>query len=162
VGGNPVCCQRLPNGNTFIALYNQLLEVRPDKTEVYRYSPGPQFFIFHAQRTRTGSVVCITNQNMILEIDPAHAKTLRTVNLGQPGGGWASVELLPNGNFLVANSSNSTVREVNGKGEAVWSINNLPGVFRATRLPNGNFLTASMNTRDVSELDRTGAVRWKH
>ena len=161
-GGNPVCCQRLANGNTFIAMYNQLIEVRPDKSEVYRFSPGPQFFIFYASKTRTGTVVCITNQNTILEVDPAANKTLRTINLGQPGGGWASVEQLPNGNFLVANSSNSTVREINEKGEAVWSFNNLPGVFRATRLPSGNYLTVSMNTKEVTELDRTGAVRWKH
>jgi hypothetical protein len=162
VGGNPVCAERLPNGNTFTALYNQLIEIRPDKSEVYRYSPGPQFFVFYAKKTRTGTVVCITNQGQILEIDPATNTTLRTIPLGQPGGGWASVEKLPSGNFLVANSANSSLREINDKGEALWTFNNLPGVFRATRLPNGNYLTVSMSTREVLELDRTGAVRWKH
>jgi HEAT repeat protein len=160
-GGNPICCQRLPNGNTFIALYNQLIEVRPDNSEVYRYSPGPHFYIFSARRTRSGTVVCVTAQGTLLEIDPRHGKTLRTIHLAQPAGGWASVEPLPNGNFLLATMSNSTVREVDPSGKDVWSFKTFQGVFRATQLPNGNILVASMNTREVAELDRQGTVRWK-
>jgi hypothetical protein len=162
VGSNPICCQRLPNGNTFIAMYNQLLEVRPDKSEVYRYNPGQQFYIFGARKTRTGTVVCITAQGALLEIDPLQNKTLRNVNLGQPVGGWSGIEPLPNGNCLVAIMNNNTIREVDAKGTTVWSVNSpIPGVFRATRLPNGNLLVVSMNTREVAELDRTGAVRWR-
>lgn len=159
-GGNPICCQRLPNGNTFIAMYNQLLEVRPDKSEVYRFSPGPQFYIFGARKTRSGTVVCITAQGALLELDPLQGTTLRSINVG--GGGWASVEPLPNGHFLVATMNNNTVREIDPAGKNVWSFNTIAGVFRATRLPNGNILVASMNSREVSEVDRTGAVRWKH
>jgi outer membrane protein assembly factor BamB len=159
-GGNPICCQRLPNGNTFIAMYNQLLEVRPDKSEVYRFSPGPQFYIFSARKTRSGTVACITAQGALLEVDPLQGTTLRSINVG--GGGWASVEPLPNGHFLVATMNNNTVREIDPAGKNIWSFNTVAGVFRATRLPNGNILVASMNSREVSEVDRTGAVRWKH
>lgn len=162
-GSNPICCQRLPNGNTFIAMYNQLLEVRPDKTEVYRYVPGPQFYVFGARKTRTGTVVCITAQGALLEVDPVHNKTVRSVTIGQPVGGWAGIEPLANGNFLIATMNNNTIREVDSKGTTVWSITSpIPGVFRATRLPNGNHLVVSMSTREVAELDRTGAVRWRH
>ncbi len=162
-GGNPICCQRLPNGNTFIALYNQLLEVRPDKSEVYRFMPGPQFYIFGARKTRSGTVACITAQGTILEIDPLRQSTLRTINLGQPVGGWAGIDVLPNGHFLVATMNNNSLREVDLKGTTTWSLTSpIPGVFRATRLPNGNHLVVSMSTREVAELDRTGAVRWRH
>jgi PQQ-like domain len=160
-GGNPICCERLANGNTFIATYNQLIEVRPDKTEVYRFQPGPQFYIFCARKTRAGTIVCITAQGILLEVDPVQAKTIRTINLGQPAGGWSGVEPLPNGHYLVATMNNSTVREVDEKGTTVWSVNTIPGVFRATRLPNGNTLVVSMNTREVAEIDRAGAVRWR-
>jgi HEAT repeat protein len=161
-GGNPICCQRLPNGHTFIALYNQLLEVRPDKSEVYRYMPGPQFYIFAARKTRAGTVACITAQGTILEIDPVQHKTVRTIALGQPAGGWSGIEVLPNGNFLVATMNNNTLREVDLKGNTVWSlVSPIPGVFRATRLPNGNHIVVSMSTREVAELDRSGAARWR-
>jgi HEAT repeat protein len=162
-GSNPICCQRLPNGNTFIAMYNQLLEVRPDRTEVYRYIPGPQFYVFCARKTRNGTVACITAQGAIIEVDPLHNKTVRTVSVGQPVGGWAGIEPLANGNYLVATMNNNTIREVDVKGTTVWSINSpIPGVFRATRLPNGNHLIVSMTTREVAELDRSGAIRWRH
>jgi HEAT repeat protein len=164
-GGNPICCQRLPNGNTFIALYTQLLEVRPDQSEVYRFMPGPQFYVFAARKTRTGTIACVTAQGTIVEVDPVQQKTLRTINLGPPvgGGGWAGIEPLANGNFLVATLNNNMLREVDPQGSTVWSITSpIPGVFRATRLPNGNHLVVSMSTREVAELDRNGAVRWRH
>ena len=161
-GGNPICCQRLPNGNTFIAMYNQLLEVRPDKSEVYRYSPGPQFYIFGARKTRTGTVACITAQGMLLEVDPVAQKTLHSVGVGQPAGGWAGIEPLPNGNFLIATMNNNTLREVDNKGTTIWSlVSPIQGIFRATRLPSGNFLVVSMNTREVAEIDRAATVRWR-
>src|SRR5439155_10404791 len=69
-GTTPICCQRLANGNTFIASYNQLIEVRPDHSEVYRYTPGPQFYIFSAHKTRNGLVACITAQGTLLLVDP--------------------------------------------------------------------------------------------
>ncbi len=161
-GANPIACERLPGGNTFIAMYNQLREVRPDKTEVYRYSPGPQFYIFAARPTRTGTVACVTAQGSLVEVDPVHHKTVRTIPLGPGGGGWAGVEPLPGGHFLVAAMNSGTIREIDARGDTVWSVKAPPGVFRATRLPGGNLLVASMTTREVAEIDRTGAVRWKH
>jgi HEAT repeat protein len=162
-GGNPICCERLSNGNTFIALYNQLLEVRPDRSEVYRYMPGPQFYIFSARKTRSGTVACLTAQGMLLEVDPVRQVTLHSISLGQPAGGWGGVEPLPNGNFLVATMNSNSLREISPTGTTVWSLASpITGVFRASRLPNGNFLVASMTTREVAEIDRTGAVQWRH
>src|SRR5262249_51932688 len=44
--GNPVICQRLPNGNTFIACYNHILEVRRDGKEVFNHFLGPNIYIY--------------------------------------------------------------------------------------------------------------------
>jgi len=161
---NPICVQRLPNGNTFISSYNMVMEVRPDKTEVYRVNPGPQYYMFNAYKAKNGHIVAITANNQILEMKPPAAgggavDMVRTVQTNTQGN-WCSVEMLPNGNYLVAALSTSTVKEIDKSGSEVWS-KNFPGVFRATRLPNGNVLVASMNTREVAEMDRAGNIRWR-
>ena len=162
---NPICCQRLPNGNTFIASYNMVMEVRPDKTEVYRISPGPQFYMFSAHKAKNGHIAAITAQGQIIEMDTptqgaTAAKIVNTVQ-AQTLGNWCSVELQPNGNYLVAsmNPNNGVVREFDRKGTEVWN-KSVPGAFRATKLPNGNVVVASMTTRQVTEIDRAGTTRW--
>ncbi|MBI1830735.1 MAG: HEAT repeat domain-containing protein, partial [Planctomycetes bacterium] len=156
---NPICCQRLPNGNTFIASYNMVMEVRPDRTQVYRITPGPQFYIFSAHKARNGHIVAITAQGMIIEMEAPTGKQINTVQT-QTLGNWCSVELLPNGNYLVASMNPGSVREIDRKGTEVWN-KQINGVFRATRMPNGNILAASMNTRQVVEIERpSGNIRW--
>ncbi|MBM3994528.1 MAG: hypothetical protein FJ303_10310 [Planctomycetes bacterium] len=156
---NPICCQRLPNGNTFIASYNMVMEIKPDRTQVYRITPGPQFYIFSAHKARNGHIVAITAQGLIIEMEVPSGKQIHTVQT-QTLGNWCSVELLPNGNYLVASMNPGTVREIDRKGTEVWS-KQINGVFRATRMPNGNILAASMNTRQVVEIERpSGNIRW--
>jgi outer membrane protein assembly factor BamB len=157
--GNPICCQRLPNGNTFIASYNMVMEIRPDKTEVYRYTPGPQFYIFSAHKAKNGDIVAITAQGQIIQMDSKTGQQKHAVQT-QTLGNWCSVEMMPNGNYLVASMSTNNVKEVDRKtGQEVWS-KPFPGAFRATRLPNGNVLVASMTSKQVAEIDRGGTIRW--
>jgi HEAT repeat protein len=161
VPNNPIACQRLPNGNTFIASYNMVMEVRPDKSEVYRITQLPnnvQFYIFGAHKAKNGNIVVINAQGNIVEMD-SKGKLINAVNT-QTLGNWCSVEMQSNGNYLVASMNPGTVRELDRKGTEVWS-KQFPGVFRATKLPNGNVLCASMNTREVVEMDRGGAIRWR-
>jgi HEAT repeat protein len=158
---NPICVQRLPNGNTFIASYNMVMEIRPDKSEVYRITPGPQYYMFSARKTKNNRIVAITAQGFLIELE---APTGKKVNMKQiqTQGNWCSVEMMPNGNYLVASMfpNNGSVREIDrNTGGDVWS-KPFAGAFRATRLPNGNILVASMTTRQVAEMDRTGAIRW--
>lgn len=159
VPGNPIACQRLPNGNTFIATYNNLMEISPDQKIVYNHNRGPQFYIFSARKTRAGLIVCMSAQGNIMEIDALTGKEIRSLNLG-PNGGWCSAESLPNGRFLVATMNTGQVREVDASGKTHWSAT-YQGVFRATRMPNGNTLVASMTTRKVAEFDRAGVMRWE-
>lgn len=158
---NPICVQRLPNGNTFIASYNMIMEIRPDKTEAYRITPGPQYYMFSAHKAKNNHIIAITAQGNILELEAPSGKQINMRQI-QTGGNWASAELLPNGNYLVASMfpNNGTVREIDrNTGGEIWN-KPFPGAFRATRLPTGNILVASMTTRQVAELDRAGNTRW--
>lgn len=157
--GNPIACQRLPNGNTFIATYNQVMEITPDRRQLYVQTKGPQFYIFSARKRRDGVVVAMTAQGTILRFDPLANKDYPSINLG-PNGGWCSVEALPNGRYLVATMNNGQVREVDAAGTTHWSVS-MQGCFRATRLPNGNTLVASMTSRLVAEFDPSGTKRWE-
>lgn len=157
--GNPITAQRLPNGNTFIATYNQVMEITPNQQQVYLQQRGPQFYIFSARKLRNGNVVAMTAQGVVMEFDPIANKDIRTINTGQ-NGGWCSVEALPNGRYLVSTMNNGQVREIDAAGNTHWTVT-LQGAFRATRLPNGNTLVASMTTKQVAEFDRAGNKRWE-
>lgn len=157
---NPICVQRLANGNTFIASYNLVMEIRPDKSEVYRIMPGPQYYMFSAHKTKNNRIVAITAQGFIIELEAPSGKQLNMKQI-QTQGNWCSIEMMPNGNYLVASFlNNGCVREIDrNTGADVW---NKPfnGAFRATRLPNGNVVVGSMTTRQVAEMDRAGNTRW--
>lgn len=157
---NPICCQRLPNGNTFIASYNMFMEVRPDQTEVYRHMPGPQYHFFSCHVARNGNIVAITAQGQVVEMNGKSRAIENTINANTQGN-WCSVEMMPNGNYLVASmSNNGTVRELDRKtGAEVWG-KPFTNAFRATCLPNGNVLVCGMNTKQVAEMDRSGTIRW--
>jgi hypothetical protein len=151
----PVICQRLPNGNTFIATYQALMEVQPDKTVVYTH-PTRNGMIYHAEKLRDGRFVYVTSGNTIIELD-AEGKETRRISTTSAGTttGWASVERLVNGNFLVALYSNNKVVELDGAGKVIWECKaSNPG--HATRLRNGNTLVANIEGRSVVEYDHGG------
>jgi HEAT repeat protein len=156
---NPVVCQRLPNGNTFLATYQEIIEVTPDKKVAFsqRTNNG---MIFHAEKMRDGHIVYVTGSNQVVELD-ASGKELKKVNTQAGGntGGWASAERLANGNYLVALYSSGKVVELDEKGKVVWSVNS-PSPGHATRLRNGNTLVASIEGRALYEYDRTGKEIW--
>ena len=91
------------------------MEIAPDGRTVYNHNRGPAFYLFSAQKTRQGRIVCMTAQGIILELDAQTGKELKTLNLG-PNGGWCSVEALPTGRYLVATMNNSLVREIEASG----------------------------------------------
>jgi HEAT repeat protein len=152
----PVAVLRLPNGNTFIAMYNHVMEVK-DAKPVYTLSKSPQMFIYGASRMRNGHIALMTAQSLVI-FDPVSGQDVKNINLG-PINGWAGVDALPNGRFLVALMNMNQIREVDEAGKVHWQTN-YQGVFRALKLPNGNVLACSMTTRRVAELDRNGNEIW--
>src|SRR5262249_37550656 len=119
----PVSCQRLPNGNTFIATYQELLEVTPDNKVVYRYPTG-NGMIYQAEKLRDGRFVYVSSGSALFELED-DGKVARQLNLGAIGNtsGWSSVERLPSGNYLVALYSNNKVVEVDAACKVVWQCN---------------------------------------
>jgi outer membrane protein assembly factor BamB len=156
---NPIACQRLPNGNTFIATYQSVMEVTRTGKEVYAYNHGPNFFIFGAHKLRNGHILCISAQGAIIELDAA-GKEIKSTQVTNSGG-WCGVEGLPGGHILVAVTSNNKVVELDATGKEIWRCTTVQGPCSATRLPNGNTLVASMANQRVVEVDRLGKTVWE-
>lgn len=155
---NPIACRRLPNGNTFIATYNTVLEVNREGKEVFQNNLGQNIYIYGATRLRNGHVVCISNQEGILELD-ANLKEVRRIRLNTQGG-WCGVEALPGGRYLVALTARNLVMEVDATGKSVWECS-VPSACSAVRLPSGNTLVACMNHRKIVEVNRAGKTVWE-
>ncbi len=154
--GQPVSCQRLPNGNTFVATYNELVEVTHGKEVVFS-AKVPTQMVFYAQKLRNGHCVYVSSNNHVVELDAA-GKEVQLVEV-ENSGGWASVEMLPNGHFLVGLYNAKKVVEVDRAGKVTWHCDALaPG--HATRLRNGNTLVACIEGRRVVEFDRSGKEVW--
>jgi HEAT repeat protein len=155
--GGPISCQRLPNGNTFIATRNQFVEVDKSGKDVSTLN-RPQGDVNAAMKMRDGTIVCVTQIGTCLRLD-ATGKELKSFPVGQVMVG--GIDVTPSGHVLVAQYNNQKVVEFDMDGKSVWEAQvTLPtSVFR---LPNGNTLVASQNTAQVVELDRTGKQVWEY
>jgi hypothetical protein len=152
-----ISAQRLANGNTFIATLNQLLEVTRDGKTVFSYHKS--ISIWCAVKARSGHIVYAASNDTIVELDRS-GKEVRTLNVGGMLT-WGGVDVLPNGNYLVARYSNNQVVEVNKLGKVVWKCTvQTPSL--ATRLRNGHILVCSSDGRKIVEIDRKGKEVWKH
>jgi PQQ-like domain len=156
LNNTPIACQRLPNGNTFIATYNNVREVTPDGKKLYEY-PSQGGMIYNAVKLRNGNIVMVLSTNSIVEIDPM-GKPVATVMVANTGG-WASVEKLPTGRYLVAAYSGGQVVEVDATGKEFWSVK-CESAGHATRLRNGNTLVASIEGKRIVEFDPAGKEVW--
>src|SRR5262249_5385170 len=130
VTGNPTGCQRLPNGNTFIATYRQLVEVTRSGKEVYVHTPDPaKGNIYGAQKLPNGRILCIASLGWLLEIDSATGKVYKALH--PTGSSPYSVEPLPGGRFLIANYNQNKVLEVDAAGTTLWQCS-VSGAYHAT------------------------------
>ena len=147
-------CQRLTNGNTFIAECNagRLLEVAPDGRLVkeIRLLPegadGGHLYIRNARRLADGHyLVTHYGEQTVREYD-SQGKVVREI--AAPGGPHSAVRLT-NGNTLIAcgdmGKDGAHVFEVDPQGKTVWQVtsDDLPGISLKfmtglQRLPNGN------------------------
>ena len=157
VTGNPVSCQRLANGNTFMATYTELLEVTREGKVLY--SIAKPYGIYCAHKLANGHILYIHSNGQIFEVETT-GREVRNVAAGNAAG-WASVELLANGNFLVALYNANKVKEFDGGGKVVFEANVGLATY-ATRLANGHTLAADTQNRRVVEYNALGNEVWKH
>lgn len=146
-------CQRLANGDTFIAECNtgRLLEIAPDGgiAKEIRLLPagkdGGHLYIRNARKLADGHYLVAHNGEQVVREYDAQGKMAREI---PAQGGPHSVIRLPDGNTLVSCGDlpgGSRVFEAAPDGRTVWEVTSadLPGIqlkFMAgiQRLPNGN------------------------
>ncbi len=154
-----VSCERLPNGNTFIATENELTEVtRGGKTV---YSHAAEHYVYAATRLPNGHILYAHDKQALVELDVA-GKVVRTVpfaHQGDGGGVWLGVELLPNGRFLIGIYGENKVVEIDGAGKRLWQAD-VNTAVHPFRLRNGNTLVPSADGNRVVELNRDGKEVW--
>jgi hypothetical protein len=155
----PIGVQRLPNGNTFVVVRNQLVEWDQQRREVFHY-PRPQHDIAAAQRLRNGEAVFVTASGACVRLD-AQAKEVKSFSVPPLLYAFGGLEVLSNGHILV--TSRDGVAEYTADGRKVWSASAVrPNSVQ--RLPNGNTLIASGLSPQghVAELDRNGQSVWEY
>jgi hypothetical protein len=161
-GGNPFGVQRLPNGNTFIVMQGRLIEVDRNMTEVWSYQRVNQD-IMRARKLPSGEVAVVTNlgaQATYMRLDPKTKQPTKQFNVVQVSMLFGSMDVLKNGNVLIAHYNNQRVVEYNQDGQQVNTLNlNWPNSVQ--RLPNGHNLITSYNQRQVYEYNGNNQV-WNY
>jgi hypothetical protein len=156
VDNYPVSCRRLPNGNTFIATYTEIMEVTRDGKKQFSRKLGSS--VFCADKLPNGNILYAHSHGRIVEMTPL-GKEVRSFEVGGLSA-WASVEPLPSGRWLVAQYSKNMVVEVDENGRIHWECPVQTPAW-CTRLPNGNTLVACTEGHCVIEFDRAGKEVWK-
>jgi hypothetical protein len=158
--GQPVfAAQRLPNGNTFIAARNQLMEVDRAGKEVFRYN-RPQNDLMAARRLRDGHTALLTTGWQYIRLDGS-AKEVKSQRLTPLPLNTSAVDFLPGDRLLVPEYNNNRVVEYTADGRVAWQAA-VPMPNSVLRLANGNTLVCSVNGQRAVELDRTGKVVWEY
>ncbi len=153
----PVTSQRLSNGNVFIATYTEILEVSPDGQTVYSFKK-PKQRIFCAQKLSNGHILYVTSSGLLLELD-GEGREVGSVPVGDTSN-WGSVELLPNGHYLVCRCGKHEVVEIDSTGKVHWSCHADWPTWACQRR-NGRILVACAHSGQVLEIDRQGKEVWK-
>jgi len=156
---NPIACQRLRNGNTFIVTRQQMLEVTPSGKDVMTINRN--WDIMGAKKLKNGQIVMFTNQGSAIFFD-AKGKETKSIHVGNGGVQWGGGDVTEEGHVIVPQWQFNKVVEYNRDGKEVWSASfQWPNACQ--RLPDGTTLVASQNTNKIAVFDKTGKkVVWEH
>jgi outer membrane protein assembly factor BamB len=156
----PVSVQRLPNGNTFVALHSHVVEVRRDGEIVSSISiPGSDNGfgrISDANKFPDGRIVSLSSAGRLDFLTPA-GKLIVSKQLN----GFGGVDWLASGNVLVSLGSGAgQVLEFNPEGKQVWECK-VPNGWVGTRLPDGHTLVLSKAGGKIYKVDAKGKIVWE-
>jgi hypothetical protein len=154
-------CQRLRNGNTFVATASELLELSPHGKPVFHYRykdhKGFDYGIYCARKLPNGHYAYAGRDWDLVEVD-GNGRTVRTFPAGLE---WCSTfDVLPNGHYLVPQRSANRVVEFDRTGKVVWQCH-VAVANTAARLPNGRTLVGTgeqSGPHTIVEVDRSGKV----
>ncbi len=160
VPSNPSNVQRLPNGNTLIAMNGgAIMEVDRTGKEIYTI-PNVTGNTLAAKRSRRGDIYCMTFNGQCLVLDTA-GKQLSTFTTGHDANSMGGIDLTSSGHLLVTWQEAGKVMEFDRTGKKLYE-REVAGARTASALPNGHILVACQATQRVCELDRSGKVVWEH
>jgi HEAT repeat protein len=157
----PLVAQRLPNGNTFIATKQGLIEVDPKGNTVWTYSRPAGEQIMRARRLVGGDTILVTQLGVsrFVRIDRfGREKNSFGVEVFTSGG---RIDLTPAGNVLIPELHNQRVVERDMSGTILREIK-VEQPITALALPNGNILITSMSQNRAFEIDRSGKEVWEY
>jgi hypothetical protein len=155
----PIMAQRLPNGRTFIASREKLLEVDKNGKETFTYSRPDGDAFMKAIKLPNGDMAFITDAGVYARINSA-GKELKSFPVSvQTYGG--RLEALPNGHILVPQTPSNEIVEFDADGKQLWQAK-FDQPVAAVRLPNGNTLVTSMNQQRAVELNKAGKSVWEY
>ncbi|MBM4069830.1 MAG: hypothetical protein FJ271_12885 [Planctomycetes bacterium] len=155
----PIGCQRLSNGNTFIATRRQLLVVEPSGKEAFNYV-HQNTSIAAATRLRDGRMVVVSTGGQLTWLDAA-GKPVRSFQVGAVYTMGGNIDVLPGDRILVPEFRSNRVVEYDAEGKPRWQVS-AQRPTSAVRLPNGNTLVVNMLGQQVVEFNRDGREVWKH
>lgn len=158
----PLVCQRLPNGNTFIATDTELIEYDRADKEVFHITKNTGERVMKALKLANGEIACLMSDARVVRID-ATGKELHgfTVALATRLYG-GRIHMLANGRVLIPHNNENKVVEYDQNGKHVWEVS-VEQPVAATRLPNGNTLVTTMlPQRGAVEFDPQGHEVWTY
>jgi hypothetical protein len=154
----PIVAERRPDGHTFIACRDRLLEVDAEGAQQFRID-WPAGDILSAARDAEG-VVFVTQSGKCHRVD-TDGKPLREPFAVAPVRSFCRISLLDGGRVLIPEYARDRVAEYDSAGKLVWSAE-FAAPTSAVRLPTGRTLAASYPNRRVVELDRAGKLTWEY
>jgi hypothetical protein len=160
-GAPPFAVQRLPNGNTFVAMQGRLVEVNRNKTEVWSMQ-RPNQDIQRARKLPSGEVVFITTNGAVTRMETKPDKVIAQFNITPAQIIFGTMEILKNGNIVVSHYQNQRVSEYNANGGQVGQQIQVGWPNSVSRLPNGHNLVCTYNQRNVIEFDTNNQQVWNY
>ncbi len=153
---NPFLCQRLSNGNTFIASRNKIIETNRAGNEIFSFN-YPNETILAACKTRTNEYALLTYNGAFLKLDSKGNEVSKSripfpTNFGINGGA-----ITHNDRVLVSIPTVNKIMEFDFNGQSTWeSTITMPGI--PTKLSNGNVVAPSLNGSKIVEIRTDGKI----
>jgi len=151
----PFVCQRLRNGQTFIACRQQIFIVDMAGKEVMSFASQGDT-ILGAAWLRDGQMALVTYQGNYSRLD-ATGKVVKSFHVPfNPNFGLSSAEVLPGDRVLVGVQTLNKITEYDADAKVVWEVA-LPQAGNPHRLSNGRTLVTAGGNR-IMEYDRQGRL----
>ncbi|HEX5271894.1 MAG TPA: PQQ-binding-like beta-propeller repeat protein, partial [Gemmataceae bacterium] len=150
----PYAAQRLPNGRTFVATQQRLLEIDREGKEVLTIKAQSRA----AARFPDGRFALLGDDRLYRRYDTT-GKEVSSVRIDfQRSNTLGGALFLPNGHVVL--DDNNSVKEYDAAGKKVWEVK-VQQADSIQRLPSGNTFIATMAEGRVVEFDRNGKVVWE-